>query len=571
MLSFGFNVALFGMSSVAFKAVNLAIHLANGLLVFAIARLLVPRLVPTRRDGGVAHADTLALVTAALWLLHPLHVSTVAYVVQRMNELAALFTLAGLYCYVDGRLRSLQGEPGLAQGIVGLCLFTALAVFSKENGALAFGYALVIEAIAFRFAVTNIGQRRALQVLFGITIALPALLAVAFLATHPHWPGTAYAARDFTLGQRLLSEARVLCDYLIWTFVPNPAWMSIFHDDIRVSAGLLDPATTLAAVLFLLALVALAWRWRMRTPAFAFAVAWFLVGHAMESTILPLELVFEHRNYLPAAGVWLGVVCMAAPWLGRRFPPRALAIAGTAIVLAFAALTGWRATVWGDPLRLALTDAANHPASARCQYEAARLIVADGTRSNRREAAEREATPYLERAASLDRTQLHAVTSLVLIEARKGPVDETTLADLAERVRNQRSYSQAGAFMDMLVAASNEPLSLGAADIERLVDAALANPHFPPRVRARILNNFGAYQFNIVHDGDEAVRLTEAAAKEDPTDPYFELNLAKIGLARGNVEDAQRHLHAAEALDKGHIHTRDIAELHARILQQAGL
>jgi hypothetical protein len=234
-------------------------------------------------------------------------------------------------------------------------------------------------------------------------------------------------------------------------------------------------------------------------------------------------------------------------------------------------LTGWRATIWGDPLRLALTDAANHPDSARCQYEAARLIIADGARSNRREAAEHEATSYLERAASLDRTQLHAVTSLVLIEAREGPVDEATLADLAERVRNQRSYSQAGAFMDMLVAASNEPLSLSAADIERLVDAALANPRFPPRVRARILNNFGAYQFNIVRDGDEAVRLTEAAAKEDPTDPYFELNLAKIGLARGNVEDAQRHLHAAEALDKAHIHARDIAELRARILQQAGL
>lgn len=569
MLSFGFNVALFGASPLAFKAINLAIHLANGLLVFAIGRRLAGRLVRADAHDDGANRDGLALLATALWLLHPLHVSSVVYVVQRMTELATLFTLAGLFCYVDGRVRSLRGEPALGQALVGICLFGVLAAFSKENGVLIFGYAFVVEAICFRFETANLRERRIVQGFFAITVALPIALAAIFLATHPHWAESAYSIREFTLQQRLMTEARILCDYLVWIFVPNPAWMSMFHDDITASSGLLEPVSTLVALVFLAALVALAWRRRSQNPGFAFAVAWFLVGQSMESTIVPLELVFEHRNYLPMAGVWLGVVCAAAPWLERHASRRSLAFAGGGLVVAFAALTGWRATNWGDPLRLALTDARTHPRSARCQYEAARLIVAEGLKSNRRDAAEQEAVPYLERAASLDPAQLHAPTSLVLIEARKGPVPESTLADLAARLRNARSFSDAGAFMDMLVSVSAEPLSLTPTDVERLVDAALTNPHFPPQVRARILNNYGAYQFNIVHDNDRAISLTKDATNEDPTSPYFELNLAKIALALGKPDDAQRHLQAAESLDKAHFYTQDIAQLRARIMQQA--
>src|SRR6185369_10537583 len=95
--------------------------------------------------------DAIALVAAGLWLLHPLNVSGVVYIVQRMNELAVFFTLAGLLAYVDGRVRLLQGEPALGRATLGLCAFGLLAVLSKENGALISAYALVIEAVCFRF------------------------------------------------------------------------------------------------------------------------------------------------------------------------------------------------------------------------------------------------------------------------------------------------------------------------------------------------------------------------------------------------------------------------------------
>ena len=365
MLTFGMNVAVFGMNPLAFKLVNLGIHLLNGVLFYALARRIAARLVPAAAMPSSLAPERLALLATGLWLLHPLNVSSVIYVVQRMNELATLFILGGLLCYSDGRVRSLRGEPALPSAILGLCLFGALAVLSKENGALIFVYALVIEAICFRFDASEPNQRRFIHGFFWLSGAMPLALFTVYLLSHPQWLSDSFASRDFTLWERLLSEGRILCDYLLWIFVPNPAWMGTFHDDIVLSTGFFQPISTVFAIVFLLALTIAAWRLRCRNPGFAFGVAWFLVGHSMESTILPLELVFEHRNYLPMAGLLLGAVCAVGPWAASHSSGRATAVAGTALILACAGLTTIRATSWGNPLTLALTDALNHSASAR--------------------------------------------------------------------------------------------------------------------------------------------------------------------------------------------------------------
>ncbi len=146
---------------------------------------------------------------------------------------------------------------------------------------------------------------------------------------------------------------------------------------------------------------------------------------------------------------------------------------------------------------------------------------------------------------------------------------EATLADLAERLRQARSYVQASSFMDMLVSASQEKLSLSPADIDRLVEAALSNRRFPPKVRATILNNYGAYQFNVVRDSQKAISLTIAAAAEDPGNPYFELSLTRIALALGQADMAKQHLQTAQDLDKAGYYGRDIADLQAQLAQQS--
>jgi hypothetical protein len=566
MLSFGLNVWFFGMGPFAFKAVNLAIHLANGALVYAIGRRIAARLSPS--SSVQTQNEMIALVAAALWLLHPLHVSAVLYVVQRMNELSALFTLAGLLCYVESRNRMLEGQDGLRQGIMGLCAFGLLAVFSKENGALIFLYALIVEFFCYRFEAPTDTDRRTIKAFFVLTLAAPALLAAAYLMLHPQWLQVSYSVRDFTLSQRLLTEGRILWHYLLWIVLPNPAWMGIFHDDIATSTDLFEPASNLIAALGLVVLCVVAWKLRNRARGVAFSIAWFLAGHVMESSILPLELVFEHRNYLPMVGLILGITCSLAPGVaanGTRIRVALGAFASMSIVLA--GLTAARASTWGSPLDLALTDASHHPLSARSQYEAGRMIIVSGEMKGERARADLEAESYFRHAAELDPREVAPLSELILIEAARGPVDKPLLDDLARRLREAHLYTKANAFFSMLHAASLSKLSLVPSDFAALTEAALANPRYPPKVRAMIMNDYGAYRFNIAHDSQDAIVWTLAAAAEDPKNPYFQINLATIALTVTPPDKAKaaQFLESARRLNTVGVYDKEIAELQRKL------
>ncbi len=563
MLSLGLNAAMFGMSPVAFKAANLAIHLLTALLLFAFARCVTAQRLGVSASARLATYP--ALFAAVVWMLHPLNLSSVAYVVQRMNELASLFTLAGLLCYARARRRSVTGESTVVRALGGLCLFGLLAALCKENGALIVGYAFVTELTVFRFKGTG-NDTRVLRGFYWLALGLPAMLCVVYFATHPTWLAGAYAHREFTLAERLLTQGRVLWAYLLWIFIPNPAWMGLYHDDIAVSTSLMAPPTTLVALAGLACVAATAIALHRRYPAYAFAVGWFLLGHSLESSVLPLELVFEHRNYLPMAGLLIGIAIAVARWAqGSTKRSRVAVQAALLATLACATLTAARARDWSDPLRMALADAAHHPASARSQYEAGRAIVIDGAKQGRRARADDDALPYFDRAASLDKVQLHGLIASLLIHAGRGPVDPTQIAELRRRLTALPRYNFATPFLDMLVTASTDPLSLSAQDVSSLVEAALANPRMPPKIRALVLNNYGAYQFNVLHAPQAAIALTVAAAAEEPANPYFQLNLAQIAWTMRDAPRANRYLQEAQRLDVTHIHAAQIAALHAKI------
>lgn len=564
MLSFGLNADWFGFSPLAFKVTNLLIHLVNGVLLFALCRRIASFLSKTDGETTALQPTVLSLLATGLWLLHPLNVSDVVYVVQRMNALSALFSLAGLLAYTEGRARMQQGEQGLALAISGLTGFGLLALLSKENGALIFAYAFVIEITCFRFQSPLRDQQNILKAFFGLSVALPIAAFLVFLLLHPQWLPGSYAIRDFTLSQRVLTEARILCDYLLWIFLPVPAWLGLFHDDIATSTGLLQPVTTIFAILFLIALIGCAWRLRHRSPGVTFGIAWFLVGHALESTILPLELVFEHRNYLPMAGLLAGLIC--AVTLITKESRKHWGVVGGALLLLLAGLTAMRAAHWGDnPLNFALEEVRHHPLSSRAQYEAGRAIIVDGAVKGARDAAEQQALSYLERSAALDHNQVYPLTNLILIKASAGPVPGNVLAELAERLRRSPTYVQANPFLDMLVAASERKVSLTPQDFSMLVDAAFENPHFTAPIRAMILNNYGAYMFNVAHDSQAAIDFTVAAAAQDPLNPYFQINLTKLALALGDPKQALTHLTLATRLNRTGLYDQEIADLTQQI------
>ena len=135
--------------------------------------------------------------------------------------------------------------------------------------------------------------------------------------------------------------------------------MSLFHDDYPVTQGI-DAITLLLGGLLLLACWSI-WALRRRAPVVAFGLSWFLICHLMESTIFPLELVFEHRNYMALAGLVLLPVYAVA-----RFPVmKQVAMILPLVVLVMLFMTRTRAAEWGDPVLFHTMAINDHPLSGR--------------------------------------------------------------------------------------------------------------------------------------------------------------------------------------------------------------
>ena len=285
-----------------FKYVNLMIHVINGCLIFYFL-LLVSKLsgLPSHRIKIVA------LLSALVWLIHPLHVSTVQYVIQRMAELSALFTLAGLISYCIGRQHLTQGKTltGYLWISFGVIFGGILAILSKENGMLLTLYILVLEFVLFN----KLPKPRYWKAWITVFLIAPLVVFIAYLSLKFNsLVLNTYNAREFTLAERLMTEARVLSDYIYKTIITLPHNFGLFHDDYIISHGVLDPPQTGIALLFIMALIASAFYLIKRAPLYSFAILWFFTGHLLESTFIPLEIYFEHRNYLPITGILFAIV-----------------------------------------------------------------------------------------------------------------------------------------------------------------------------------------------------------------------------------------------------------------------
>lgn len=370
MLSFMGNFLLSGDSVFALKFTNLLLHLACGVVLFALVRRLLrrdPRLEP--------HADFTALAIAAIWLLHPLQVSTVMYVVQRMAQISALFTLLGMLAYVHGRelLDAGRQRSGIAWLWLACPAFTVLGMLGKEIGALVPLFCLVIEAIYFSGAAR---RPLAVKLFFLLSIVLPGVLVTLWLARDPQRLLAGYAGRDFSLGERLLSQARVLVGYLQSILLPAGRNLGIYTDDFVASRGWLTPWTTLPAVALWIGLVIATAVCRRRLPAFSAGVLLYLAGHVLESTVWPLELYFEHRNYLPMFGILLALAGLVQPLAAMLIAhsPRlhgVLVAALAALLLLLALATNARAWVWAHETLLTQQSLIAHPRSLRARMDRA--------------------------------------------------------------------------------------------------------------------------------------------------------------------------------------------------------
>ncbi|HEY8586613.1 MAG TPA: tetratricopeptide repeat protein [Rhodanobacter sp.] len=500
LLTFLLDAQNWPADPVRFKRTNLVLHLINGVLLALLLRQL-GREALKLGDGYLV--DLAAVIGAGLWLLHPLLVSTTLYVVQREAMLPATFTLLGLLMWLHGRVamqrrNHWRGAFWVAAGLGGC---TALGVLSKANGILLPALALVIEYVLLRTRPNGVApnlrtlpDRAYRQVMLPIAW-LPATLVAAYLL-QLGWMGLTRgisSARPWTLGQRLLTEPRVLLDYLDLLWLPRPFTPGLFNDHIQASTSLWSPATTLPALLTIVALIAGAWLVRRRWPALALAILFFFVGQSLESSTVALELFFEHRNYLPAMlmfwplALWL---CDVRPQptrlpaaVGRSPSPDVstprwsaagkgkLALAAL-ILLGLGLMTHARASLWGNSHDQALLWAQLNPDSPRAQAYAAQAEMSAGHPER--------AVSRLQKPLANKPDQVQLALNLFGAQCQLGHVDPSTLTAARKALRTTRdpgtllvSWFERG--MDQAGHSTCPQLTLPT--LSSFLDAALSNPH----------------------------------------------------------------------------------------------
>lgn len=336
---------------------NILVHLLNGLLVAWLLLLLC------RSRGEDATRSAYAAVTgAALWSALPILASTSLMIIQRMTSLSATFTLLGIIGYLLAR-RHLDGRPkwALTGMSVGIVVFTALAVLTKENGALLPVLVLVIET-------TLLARPQALQVSTwkiwsSIFLWLPLVMILGFLALELPYSDMTIQMRGFTAWDRLLTQSVILWEYLFHAFLPlDTGDFGPFQQGHRIFTSLAEPAVLGATTAWSL-VAGLAIHSRHRAPVAAFALFWYLGAHLLESTTVPLELYFEHRTYLPLVGP-----AFALAWLTVRAPERLARFTAisTAGYFGLLALTLMLVTsLWGQPFQAAKAQYSDNPKSPR--------------------------------------------------------------------------------------------------------------------------------------------------------------------------------------------------------------
>jgi len=326
-----------------------------------------------QRGQSSKQAHWIAVTASILWFLQPILVSGVLMAVQRMALLSSSFMLLGAWLYVLGR-QHLETRPALGWSLIlcGLGGGTLLGVFSKEQAALLPLLLWVLDACLLRQSDLNSTQQKLWRLFKLFAFYLPAIVITLYLLRIVLNADSAYANREFNLSERLWTQSVILWDYLRLGLLPRALSFGPFHDDYpALSASL----TTFFAVIAWLCVFIISWLLRHKNRWPLFALLWFWMAHLVESTVVPLELYFEHRNYLAIAGPLLALVALASQWAQSDKPRQRIVVGLLSIYGLLLAGVLWQVTsLFGQSPVAAQLWHEQHPQSIRAaQYLASGL------------------------------------------------------------------------------------------------------------------------------------------------------------------------------------------------------
>ena len=283
-ITFALNYYFDGYNPIGYHVINIIIHIINGILLFVIIR-------ETLWLQNYQYITLVAALIALSWLLHPIQTQSISYIVQRMNCIAAMFYMLALLMYMNYKQKLLRRYliVGVLSGIMSLgCkeIAATLPIFiilyewyfyQNLNRVWITKWLLPLSAMLLAIVIGMIGAER----LYGIITTIP-------------WT-------------RLLTECRVVVFYISLLLFPHPSRLSLDHD-FTASTGILSPPSTLISMVLILAMVGFAVVSARKHRLLSFCILWYFGNLVIESSILRLELLFEHRNYLPSMFGIAGVV-----------------------------------------------------------------------------------------------------------------------------------------------------------------------------------------------------------------------------------------------------------------------
>jgi len=542
MASFALNRFFFGIAPYSHKVINLVIHIFTGCLLFLFSRLLISSYQQYRQPALSAQAARwIPVIVCGMWLVHPLNLTSVLYIVQRMTSLAALFTVCGLCLYITGRRQMLLGKHGLSIILVGLFVFGGLATFSKENGILLPLYMLVIELALFRFRGSTGQPDKAIITFFTLVVALPAVLVLSYLVITPD-SMLHYGSRDFTLTERVLTESRVLVFYLKMIIMPTVQELGLYHDDFTLSHSLLDPPATLFSLLSLATLFTGGLLLLGKRALVSLGILWFFAGHSLESTILPLEIAHEHRNYLADYGILLAASCALAQAPLKKLAPFIQIPVPVLFILLFSYTTWLRSDQWSDNINHAVYEARHHPNSHRAVFSAGRIharLTLEGHLDSKE-----QAFTYIEQARRLDKTGIMPnVTLIKLSYLLDEPVNPAWFDEMLEKLSRYPISASDISSLQIFTDCAQTRCKIEPEKMEALFDIALKQDH------ARLVSVYGYYTINNRGNFEKGLALFEHAVELEPREPQYRKNLINLLAVMGRFDDAEQRLEQFKTAD----------------------
>jgi tetratricopeptide (TPR) repeat protein len=563
LFSFAMNHYIHGYDVRGYHAVNIMIHFFTGIFLYFLVKTILS--IPSLLPKDERHI-WIPFFTALIWAVHPIQTQSVTYIVQRMNSLSAMFYVLSLLLYIKARLAT--GTWKIRSLYSGCILAGLLSVGSKEITATLPFFIFLFEWYFFQ-DLSRAWIKKRLLPITGVLILLTFLVLV-FLGSHPlEKILSGYQTFDFTLTQRVLTEFRVVIYYISLLVFPYPSRLNLDYD-FPLSHSLIDPVTTLLSFVAMVGLIGLAVYLTKKKPLFSFCILWFLGNLVIESSVIALDIIFEHRTYLPS----MLVVLMFVMLVYRLKGPKWLGIGILcAITLIFSFWTYERNQIWQDEVTLWRDCVVKSPQKARPHYNLGTSLSAEGKTS-------KAIHHYLE-AIRLKPNYAEAYSNLGVDLMNQGNIQEAILRYLGFALLNLSEFDEAILhFTEALrinpeYAKAHYNWGLALANQSKHKEAI---PHFTKALRlnpedSKSHNNLGAALFR---DGkfDEALYHYREAVRIDPEFEEAQINIGITLSKSGKPDMAIKHyselLHIKP--DKAEIHYRLGAVLYeqGRVEQASG-